>query len=125
MIQTLVIQNTKSILIQRILDSFKPISSDSTTNTSLSSINEIKTSCQSQNLSDKIYINFTNKNELGIKPHIDDLLEIIEYNKKCLCHSIEIIFNNHILNQQLSYKQKQSILRIILRRQQIFNQYFS
>ena len=33
--------------------------------------------------------------------------------------------NNPILNQQLSYKQKQSILRFVLRRQQIFNQYFS
>jgi hypothetical protein len=62
---------------------------------------------------------------LGIKPHIDDLLEEIEYTKKCSCHRIKIIFKNHILNQQLSYKQKQSILRIILRRQQIFDQYFS
>jgi hypothetical protein len=60
-----------------------------------------------------------------VKPHINDLLEKIEDTKKCSCHRIEINFNNQSLNQRLSYKQKQSLLRIILRRQQIFDQYFS
>jgi hypothetical protein len=114
---------TKSELIQRILDSFKPSksSSDSTTNTSLSSIDKTTISCQLN----QIYIHFKDKNELGLEPQIDELLEKIEYTKNCSCHRMEIIFNNQILNQQLSYKQKQSILRIILRRQQIFNRYFS
>jgi len=124
------IELTKSELIQCILDSLKPIlslksSSDNTRNTSLTSIDETINSCQSENLSNKIFIHFKDKNELGIEPSIDDLLEEIEYSKKCLCHRIEIIFNNQILNQQLSYKQKQLILRIILRRQLIFDQYFS
>jgi len=123
-------ETTKSDLIQRILHSFKPILnyeslSDNTTNTSLSSIDKTIISCQSKNLLNKIFIHFKDKNELGRKPQIDDLLEEIEYTKKCSCHRIEIIFNNYILNQQLSYKQKQSILRVILRRQQIFDRYFS
>ncbi|CAF0719746.1 unnamed protein product [Rotaria sordida] len=124
------IETTKSELIQRILDSFKPTinlkcSSNNTTNTSLSSIDKTIISCQSLNLSNKIYIYFKDKNELGMKPNINDLLEKIDYTNKCSCHRIEINFNNHILNQELSYKQKQSILRIILRRQQIFDQFFS
>ncbi|CAF0871852.1 unnamed protein product [Rotaria sp. Silwood1] len=124
------IETTKSELIQRILDSFKPpinlkCSSNSTSNTSLSSIDKTIVSCQSLNLSNQIYIHFKDKNELGIKPHINDLLEKIDYMNTCSCHRIEINFNNHILNQELSYKQKQAILRIILRREKIFNQYFS
>jgi hypothetical protein len=124
------ISDTKSELIQRILDSFKPTLtckslSASTTNTSLSSIDKTITSCQSLNLSNEIYIHFKDKNELGLEPQIDDLLEKIESTKTCSCHRFEIILNNQILNQQLSYKQKQSILRIILRRQQIFDRYFS
>ncbi|CAF2392094.1 unnamed protein product [Rotaria sp. Silwood2] len=124
------IETTKSELIQRILDSFKPsinlkYSSNSTTNTSLSSIDKTFIPCQSLNLSNQIYIYFKDENELGIKPHINDLLEKIDYINKCSCHRIEINFNNHSLNQELSYKQKQSILRIILRRQKIFDQYFS
>jgi hypothetical protein len=118
------ISYTKSELIQRILDSFKPIS-DRTTNTSLSSIDETITSCQSLNLSNEIYIHFNDKNELGFEPQIDDLLEKLESNKNCSCDRLKIILNNQILNQQLSYKQKQSLLRIVLRRQQIFNRYFS
>lgn len=113
---------TQSELIYRILDTFKPIlnlkpSSGSITNTSLSTI-----SCQSENFSNKIYIYFKNKNELGIEPDINDLFE---YTKKCSCYRIKIIFKNYFLNQKLSYQQKQSILRIILRREQIFNRYFS
>jgi hypothetical protein len=118
------ISYTKSELIQRVLDSLKPIS-DNTTDTSLSSIDKTITSCQSLNLSNEIYIHFKDKNELGFEPQIDDLLEKIELNKKCSCHRFEIILNNQILNQQLSYKQKQSLLRIVLRRQQIFDRYFS
>jgi hypothetical protein len=101
-------ETTKSELIKCILDSFKSKPSP----------------CQSLNTSNKIYIHFNEKNELGINPHIDDLLEQIEYTKKCSCHRLEIIFDNYILNQQLSYKQKQSILRLILRRQQISNRFY-
>ena len=114
------ISYTKSELIQRILDSFKP-----TTNLSHSSLNETTASCQSLNCSHEIYIHFKDKNELGFQPQIDDLLEKLESNKTCSCDRLKIILNNQILNQQLSYKQKQSLLRIVLRRQQIFNQYFS
>ncbi|CAM4760200.1 unnamed protein product [Rotaria magnacalcarata] len=123
-------ETTKSELIQRILYSFKPTinlkcSPDNTTDGSLSSINERIIPCQSLNLSNQIYIHFKDANELGLKPHINDLLERINCANKCACHRIEINFNNHILNQELSYQQKQSILRIVLRRQQIFDQYFS
>ncbi|CAF3807487.1 unnamed protein product [Rotaria magnacalcarata] len=123
-------ETTKSELIQRILYSFKPTinlkcSPDNTTDGSLSSINERIIPCQSLNLSNQIYIHFKDANELGLKPHINDLLERINCANKCTCHRIEINFNNHILNQELSYQQKQSILRIVLRRQQIFDQYFS
>ncbi|UJR35660.1 hypothetical protein I4U23_028410 [Adineta vaga] len=118
-------ETTKSFLIQRILNSLKLSSSDSTTNTSLSSINEAIFPCQSQNLSNKIYLNFRNENELGRKPSIDDLLETIKYHQNCSCHLMEISFNDDLLNQHLSFKQKQSILCIILRQQQLFHRYFS
>lgn len=100
---TISVKTTKSELIQCILNSFQ---------SSLSSIN-------------KIYIYFNKKNFLGFKVDIHDLLEEIEYNRKCSCHQIDISFNNHFLNQQLSFKQKQSMLCIILRRQLIFDKYFS
>jgi hypothetical protein len=116
-------ETTKSELIQCILDSLKPILN--LKSSSLTSIDETIISYQSENLLNKIFIHFKDKNELGIEPNIDDLFEEIEYSKKCSCHRIKISFNNQILNQQLSYKQKQLILRIILRRQLIFNRYFS
>lgn len=117
-------ETTKSELIQRILDSIQQ-RSDSTTNTSLSSIDQLAFCSSVKNFSNEIYLYFKNPNELGIEPELDDLIEFIRDSNKCSCQRIDIRFSNTNLNEQLSYKDKQSILRIILRRQLIFNQYFS
>ena len=117
-------ETTKSELIQRILDSIQQ-RSNSTTNTSLSSIDQLAFSSAVKNFSNEIYLYFKNPNELGIEPELDDLIEFIRDSNKCSCQRMDIRFSNTDLNEQLSYKDKQSILRIILRRQLIFNQYFS
>lgn len=112
-------------LIQRILNSLKPplnlkCSSNNAIHTSLSSINQETVPCQPSPHLDKFIIKFKEENELGIEPKVDDLIEKIHP----VNDRMEINFNNHILNEELSYKQKLSILRIILRRQQIFDRYF-
>ena len=121
------VETSKSELIKRILDSFKisttgePLS-DRTTDIPT---DEITSPCLSYETSNKIYLRFAAENELGIRPAIDDLLDKIDSTKNCSCHRMDISLENTPLNEQLSYRQKQSVLRVILRRQQLVHRYFS
>lgn len=120
-------ETSKSELIKRILDSFQISTvaeslSDRATNIPT---DDITSPCLSNEISNKIYLRFSDENELGIRPAVDDLLDKLHSTKNCSCHRMDISLENSPLNEQLSYSQKQALLRVILRRQQIVHRYFS
>jgi hypothetical protein len=120
-------ETSKTELIQRILESLKttpPVEICSTSQSNVS-MDEPTDRCPSAAISNKIYVHFANENELGLRPDVDDLLDRLSSTKTCSCHRMNIDLQSSLLNQQLSYKQKQSILRIVLRRQQIVQRYFT
>ena len=86
---------SKTELIQRILDSLKVIPPT------------------------HIYLTFTAKNRLGLSPHLDNLFDEIVSRTNQSCQNINMDFENMNLNETLSIKDKESILRVLLRREQI------
>ena len=87
-------------------------------------LREVNTNDSKQKFDQRIYLQCVNENEFGSSPDPDELLEIIDSTKNCLCQRINIKLGNSRLDQILSYKQKLTILRVILRRFQILNRYF-
>ena len=92
---------SKTELIQRILDSLKVTPSI------------------------RIYLSFTEKNQLGLRPQLDDLFEKIAPEKSRSLRNMTMDFQDDRLNQTLSAKEKASLLRILLRREQIVERYLN
>lgn len=98
---------TKNLLIKTILDSLRTKSEEKSDRT------------------ERIFLEFFHENELGKSAELDELVEKFVEKEICSCQNVGIRFDDRRLNELFSYKQKRTILRVVLRREQIFRRYFS
>lgn len=75
------------------------------------------------NHSNRIYLSFAEKNKLGMHTDLDDLLDKIDGRQLRSSQQLDIEFESTQLNQTLTDIEKQSILRLILRREQMIERY--
>ncbi|CAF0859103.1 unnamed protein product, partial [Didymodactylos carnosus] len=74
---------------------------------------------------DEIEVYFKEPGEVGDQPDVNELMKILESYINCACNRPRIIMGDKVFNAKLSYKQKQMILRVALRRTQLEEKYFN